>query len=254
MQSCQREQATCFPNTDRDDRWFVDTSVNGFKIDGLSPDAGNISTGNGSIKQRNHLIVTVEELVARFAEVYQQVPDYEKALKGDLSSMLSSTARIYGAEHLLDDFRKRIAQVEQSQKRRDVSREMLLMDAEKFSFEPQENIMKKVNLKEKVYRFPTLLAFDLKILHCLKSSTRWKVLEEAEEECVISPEVAKDLAFPVSVGIYVRLSVYSSYTSQRDVLSVALSSAHTGSVKQESDVWKIPRRLLLMMIVHSKRM
>ena len=108
---------------------FVDTSVNGFKIGGLSPDAGNIPTGNGSTKQRNNLIVTVEELVARFTKVYQQVPDYQKALKADLSSMLSPTARIYGAEHLLDDFRKRIAQVEQSQKRQDVSREMLLIDA-----------------------------------------------------------------------------------------------------------------------------
>ena len=240
-------------NKAQTDRWFVDTSVNGFKIDGLSPNAGNIPTGNGSEKQRNHLIATVEELVARYTEVYQQVPDYEKALKGDISAMLSSTALLYGAEHLLNDFRGKITRVQPSPKRQYASREMLLMDAEKFSFEPQKNIMEKVNLKQKVYRFPTILTFDFKILNRLKSSTCWKVLVEAEEERVILPEVAKDLAFLVSVGVYVRLSAYSAYTSQQDVLSVALSSVQTESMSQESDVWKIPRSLLLMMIVDSKR-
>ena len=233
-------------------RWFTDTSKNGFKIDGLSPNAGNIPTGNGSEKQRNHLIVTVEELVARYTKVYREVPDYKKALKGDLSAMLSSTALIYGAEHLLDAFRENITKVQPSPKRQYVSREMLLMDAEKFSLEPQKNIMEKVNLKERVYRFPTILTFDLKILHCLKSSTCWKVLAEAEE-CEILPEAVKNLPFLVSVGVYVRLSAYSAYTSQRDVMSVALSSVQTGSLRQESHVWKIPRDLLLMMIVDSKR-
>ena len=235
------------------DRWFTDTSKNGFKIDGLSPNAGNIPTGNGSEKQRNHLIVTVKELVTRYTEVYQQVPDYEKALKGDISAVLSLTALIYGAERFLEDFREKIAEVPPSPKRQFVSREMLLMDAEKFSFEPQKNMIEKVNLKEKLYRFPTILTFDLKIVHRLKCSTCWKVLVEAEEKRVISPEVAKDMAFLISVGVYVRLSAYSAYTSQRDVMSVVLSSARTGSLRQESDVWKIPRDLLLMMIVDSKR-
>ena len=236
----------------RAERWFDDTSTNGFKIDGLSPNAGNIPTGNGSEEQHNHLIVTVEELVSRYTEVYLQVSDYKKASKGDLSAMLSSTTLIYGAEDLFNTFRGSITKVQPSQKRQFVSREMLLIDAEKFSFEPQKNMMEKVNLKEKVYRFPTILTFDLKILHCLKSSTCWEVLTEAEDQGQISHVLASDLAFLVSVGLYVRFSAYSAYASQNDVPSVALSSTRAGSTGQTTETWKIPRALLLMMIVHGK--
>ena len=42
------------------DKWFDDESINGFKIDGLSPNAGNIPTGNGSEKKRNPFITTVD--------------------------------------------------------------------------------------------------------------------------------------------------------------------------------------------------
>ena len=45
--------------------WFSDTCQNGFKIDGLAKGAGNIPTGNGSTNQKNHFILTVDELILR---------------------------------------------------------------------------------------------------------------------------------------------------------------------------------------------
>ena len=45
--------------------WFDDKAKNGFKIDGLAKGAGKIPTGNGSTNQKNHFILTVDELILR---------------------------------------------------------------------------------------------------------------------------------------------------------------------------------------------
>ena len=46
------------------DKWFEDKSQNGFKVDRLSLNAGNLPTGNGSEEKRNKFIATVDEVVA----------------------------------------------------------------------------------------------------------------------------------------------------------------------------------------------
>ena len=49
------------------DKWFEDEAMNGFKIDGLSFNAGNIPTGNGLPGTlKNHLIGTPAELIERY--------------------------------------------------------------------------------------------------------------------------------------------------------------------------------------------
>ena len=86
------------------DKWFENESRNGFKIDGLSPNAGNIPTGNGSEEKRNKFITTVDELVAKHKEVYRDVPDRYNHLKGDLSAMLASTVLLYGSKKIVNEF------------------------------------------------------------------------------------------------------------------------------------------------------
>ena len=69
--------------------WFDDKAKNGFKIDGLAPGAGNIPTGN-SPKNKNHFIVTPEQLAERYKAILDN-PDPKEALRGDLTSMLTYT-------------------------------------------------------------------------------------------------------------------------------------------------------------------
>ena len=73
--------------------WFDDKAKNGFKIDGLAPGAGNIPTGN-SVNNRNHFIVTPEQLADRYKGILDN-PDPKEALRGDLTSMLTYTTSLY---------------------------------------------------------------------------------------------------------------------------------------------------------------
>ena len=71
------------------DGWFEDFSLNGFKIDGLSAGAGNIPTGNGVIPgNKNHFILTKEELVNRYRETFNS-PVEKEAIRGDNTAMLA---------------------------------------------------------------------------------------------------------------------------------------------------------------------
>ena len=44
----------------RDEKWFYDMSVSGFKIAGLQENAGNIPTGNGTQSEKTRFIQTVD--------------------------------------------------------------------------------------------------------------------------------------------------------------------------------------------------
>ena len=77
--------------------WFDDQAKNGFKIDGLSPGAGNIPTGNGLIQKRNHFIITPEELASVCEEISNNPT--EEALRGDLTAMLTYTKPFYSTPH-----------------------------------------------------------------------------------------------------------------------------------------------------------
>ena len=69
--------------------WFDDQAKNGFKIDGLSPGAGNIPTGNWVNQNKNCFIITPEDLAAVYEEALKNPK--EEALRGELTAMLTYT-------------------------------------------------------------------------------------------------------------------------------------------------------------------
>ena len=77
--------------------WFDDQAKNGSKIDGLSPGAGNIPTGNGVNQKKNCFIITTEDLAAVYEEVLKNPK--EEALRGDLTAMLTYTQPFYSTPH-----------------------------------------------------------------------------------------------------------------------------------------------------------
>ena len=232
------------------DKWFDDESINGFKIDGLSPNAGNIPTGNGSEKKRSRFITTVSELVAKYEEVYRDVPDRKKALKGDLSAMLASAVLLNGSETMVDEFRRRIAAIEATEARRFITKKMLAEDEKKFLLEPDNKLAEKIELKDQIYRYPTILLFDMKIYFKLSSSQCWSAIDELVEEGVIPATGGKDLEVLVATALFIRLSAYSHYGSQNNNITIWTADRKSPETGVRREMWTISKTLLQLFFTH----
>ena len=159
-----------------DDKWFDDASVSGFKIDGLQRNAGNIPTGNGTQNQKNKFIQTVDGLVKVYEQIFLR-PDPEKSKIGDMSAMLSSTVFLYGDSHLHDEFVARTSAILPSTLRREASMQMLQSDAMKFDYRPDDTLTHIKDVKKDFYRFPSIILFDMKILHGVQTSSVWETID-----------------------------------------------------------------------------
>ena len=124
--------------------WFDDQAKNGFKIDGLSPGAGNIPTGNGLNQKKNRFIITPEELAFNYEKVLNNPT--EEALRGDLTAMLTYTKPFYSTQNggkLVNSLRTMIKEIHPNEARKEVNMEMLRTDAQKFNFEPNAEFFNK---------------------------------------------------------------------------------------------------------------
>ena len=234
-----------------ENRWFEDESKSGLKIDGLSPCAGNIPTGNGTEERRNKFIRTVDQLVTIYEEVYQNVPDSETALRGDMSAMLTSTVLLYGSERIVAEFQQRVSSVSSSFYRDLITVGMIVSDIHKYFLSPSIEIDISIDLKDEIYRFSTLLVFNLKIAYSVSSTECWSVIEELEASGVLLDIVAQSLRFLVATALYIRLSAYTHYGSQLNAISIwpAEEMGFIGGKWKKN--WRISKQLLIMFLLHT---
>ena len=231
----------------RNDKWLDDLSVSGFKIDGLQKNAGNIPTGNGTEEQTDKFIQTVSGMV----DMYRQIllhPDREASEMGDLSAMLSSTVLLYGDRQLYDEFVSKVAAIEPSDSRRQASLAMLQSDMKKFDYLPDRTMTHVKDIKNDFYRFPSIVIFDLKILHHISSLSVWNTLDTLMEMGVLSPAAAKALRAALSITIYARLSAYSYHSSQDDRMTII---EPMNSRRPKTAPWFFPRKLLIHYFLHT---
>jgi hypothetical protein len=196
--------------------WFEDKSQNGLKIDGLAPQAGNIPTGNGipktrvdeqpsgniptgngSILTRNHFIATPEEIAQRYKLVFLD-PNEAEALMGDFTAMLAYMKEVYTYKasqnqqdcNILEKLRNLLAVIEPNDKRKEANMKMLVADMEKFNFTPDVKLMGKMNftlnVKKDLYRFPSILLYDLSIVRGCFEDSVWKTIDLLHEKKYIS--------------------------------------------------------------------
>ena len=231
----------------RQDGWFEDTCINGFKIDGLLPNAGNIPTGNGSGTQpKNRFIKTVEEMVKDYVEVFNN-PDNERSISGDLSAMMAFTKHVAGNEVIHKRFRTALDLVSPSKGRLLASANMLTSDMRKFDFDFTDDITKLINLKTGIYRYPSLLVHDLKIINRVQASSSWDAIDIMTEKKLFSKEVSRSFKFALATAQYVRLAAYTHHQSQVNHISV---------LKPEKDSlvfptpWHFPQQLLTSLVFH----
>ena len=238
--------------------WFEDKSKNGFKIDGLSPGAGNIPTGNGNPITKNHFIVTPKEMAVRYQNVLNN-PDKKEALRGDLTAMLAYMKSIYSHQNgskLLSELKRRLSKMSPNSQRREMNMEMLKNDMAKFDFKPDFNLRNKgftVDVKKELYRFPSLLLYDVSIIFYKHGDSVWETVENLHECELISDQIRLSILFQLACACYVRLSTYLYHDSHDDRVSVAPTmAAHQCDINPSKSQarWVVPGNLLHTMCQH----
>ena len=180
--------------------WFKDTAINGLKIDGLTTSAGNIPTGNALTKSRNHFIVTAEELIQRYKDMYNNPT--EESLRGDLTAMLTCTRPFYSKldkhKDLCEEFRAQVDALSPNLARITMSMQMFEADITKFYFLPTVKVHEggyNADVKKELYRFPSILLLDLCILLRAKMDTSWSTLERLIQKTPFQPNLVKFSSF-----------------------------------------------------------
>ena len=231
-------------------RWFEDVCTDGYSVNGMSPTSGNPSIPP-LVEHPDYFIITADDMVAKYTEIYQQVENHDEALKGDLSSALFSSTFIFGDKELYICFKQRILAIDASERRNAVIFDKMKLDCERLSLEPNENLMGKIDLQEKVYAFSSMLMQDLRAVCDIKACDCWDIVDQMKERGCITERLAEQIAFLIAVGLFTKLSADSFYAASNNFCSVAPPSEyHESTIKRE--LWALPRALLLSAIFHSR--
>ena len=135
--------------------WFEDCSKNGFRMDGISENAGNIPTGRAGFMnetQKYPFILTPTELGEEYKRRLGH-PDPKQTVRGDLTAMMSHLKQIYHypkldeckdideiATTLLNEVADIIRGLEYPRERVVANADMLWDDIEQFNFKPDSTI------------------------------------------------------------------------------------------------------------------
>ena len=235
------------------DGWFQDMAKNGFKIDGLSPGAGNIPTGNGQTDKGYKFITTPDDLFSAYRRVSEN-PDKD-SIRGDLTAMVSYMSLIYSSNKdnttLLSRLKSKIQAVQLTEERKLANNDMLTNDVKKFSFKPDQRLVGQaytVDAKRQLYRFPSILLFDLTVIHRVFENDAWATAERLFSMKKISEDFYHSLLFQLAVACYIRLSTYLYHDAQDDRTSVALkqiSSAIRPKTRSPGNRWHVHTGLVV---------
>ena len=232
---------------------FDDKGKNGFKIDGLQPKAGNIPTGNGRPEQKDKFILTVNQLITEYKKIWNN-PHPEESKKGDFTAMLGHTVLLYGDEALLEQFESVKHSLTANVERRKATEVMIIQDVTDYDFLPLDELEKtfyKGNLKSAIYRYPSLLIYNLKLLFNIVSTDSWQTLRKLHDRRIISDSFFASLQLLLASAQYIRLAAYLYHDSQNENISFLQQSvAVPDEMKRKSVVWHIPRPLLYHMSFH----
>ena len=210
------------------DGWFEDFSLNGFKIDGLSAGAGNIPTGNGVIPgNKNHFILTKEELVNRYKETFNS-PVEKEAIRGDITAMFAYIKPIFvfqSGDRLVSEVTTAIGAITPNTERRAINMKMLQADIKKFDFKPNKEVKAqgfRVHVKKDIFRFPSIFMLDLtQVMNIPHGDSTRDTLDCFLKEGVISESFHTTLSFLISSACFIRLAAYLHHNSHDDRMSVA---------------------------------
>ncbi|XP_067936710.1 uncharacterized protein [Watersipora subatra] len=201
--------------------WFEDLEMSGVKIDGLQRGAGNIPTGNGVTQRKNKYITSPDEFVKKFEIIYNE-PNPEDALRGDDSAMLAFTREIYSnSRNLLPGIVRQQQAIPMTEHRRQLTKEMLEQDVEDYQLDEATFVEDGVvEVKQKIYRYPSLIILDLSILYELHASSSWDALELLSSQHRISYSFKTALYNLLALASYIRMCTYLNHNSQTEYMTL----------------------------------
>ena len=239
-------------------RWFDDNAPSGIKFDRLTPNAGNIPTGNGVGELS--LIVTVDELIEIYQDCLQSEDDKCTDIVGDFSTLLASTQLVHhfaNGDQLYQQFVFKRAITEQDLNAPDNPLrklvenkriETFLADMRKYQFgsDPDEYHIDfaYVQVKTDIFRYPTIFAHDLKsLLQYVDCQTADQVYKKLFSDQHIKQETLDMLQFVLMSAIWSRTSAYLNANRQNEFLSFHQKF----DVINDDDRFFIPKRLYIPM-------
>ena len=224
--------------------------ASGYKIDGITEKAGNMPTGNGKLNGQT-LTLTVDDFMA----LYQREAELPLGeIAGDKSDMLSSTVVIYTNEgeksQLHADFLKARNQYELTKAAnnntvRKKRHDSFVMDINSYTFlpdfiqfQPPDNL--KLEIKTAIFRYPTLLANNIKM--CLGWDFRysWETFASLHSQKLLTTENYRYICIVLAISIYLRTRAYLSQRTQAKF--VTLSAANS-----VASLYELPRNLFVIL-------
>lgn len=231
---------------------FDDKEQNGYKIDGLQPKAGNIPTGNGRPGQTNKFVLTVKELIKKYRTIWNN-PDPKESIKGDFTAMLGHTAVIYGDCELLNKFEAAKLSMPANKARLDAHHAMIREDINDYDFLPLEELtvkFHKTNLKSAIYRYPSILIYNLKLIYSIKCTDSWETLKKLHRQGLISSAFYDSFQILLAAAQYIRLSAYLWHNSQNENITFLQKMEAVPNEKRTNVLWHIPHQLLYHLSLH----
>lgn len=230
--------------------WFIDKSPTGFRIDGLTPKAGNIPTGNGSTE--DSLTFTVKELVERYKSsiTASRIP----GVIGDFAALLSTLKPVYSYDtneqdglEMLSDFLCEKMTFDSSDERLTTGLATIVDDVMRYSnnFCPEDLRvdMRNIEIKTHIFRYPTILAHDLKVALNLDGQTAWDIFREIYSQDMIDKKTFASLLFVLASAIWIRTSAYLQSGTQKEEIS--FHSVYDAQVA--NDRFYAPKKLYIAM-------
>jgi len=222
----------------------------GYRIDGLTPNAGNIPTGN---RLGRSLTFTVEQAVKLYKEEVMS-PSEELA---SLSDLLMTSQLIYCSDdgaQLHARFMEEIATYEKNTAQNDHKikqkrLERLFLDLQKYGFLPEFEfttyVGKDVKVKEDIFRYITLLATNLNIALCFQLNFPWKVYESLYQSGIISKDSLRYLHIILGFSIYMRTMAYIMMGTQKAEILISSPTTEVKSLSDKNKHYYVPRSIFV---------
>ena len=166
-------------------------------------------------------------------------------MKGDFTAMLGHTALLYGDTALLEQFESAKHGMTANIARRNANHIMIQQDIQDYDFLPLETlqaVFHRVNLKSAIYRYPSILIFNLKLTYNISSIDSWETLRNLHDMGILSDSFHESLQLLLASAQYIRLAAYLYHDSQNENISFLQSSQSLGSPSggSKEGLWHIP--------------
>ena len=201
-------------------------------------------------------------------ELYQKSAELPfGGMAGDISDLLSSTVLIFSNQgeksSLYRKSKKKIGKVlEFSKLSKAVATKRVdsfINDLEEYTFLPtfvrfQPPNNTNIKIKTDIFRYPTLLANNLKLCMGLKSSSSSGVYEELYKQELLQKDVYYYLKIILGISMYMRVAAYLDYRSQAETVLLTVDHFAYSSMKKKPSILSPQLFVLLgLLLVPIKR-